>query len=196
MSLRIDRVYTRAGDDGRTFLATNERVSKSHSQICVLGAIDELNAALGMVFAVADAAELITVVDTIQQELFDIGAEIARAGDESVANAPVDALISEESIKRLEVWCDDFGAGLPELSSFVLSGSCELSSRLHIARVSARKAERDLVALVHVSNVPIRKHLIAYLNRVSDLLFILSRWTVVKSGNLERLWVLRSGRSR
>ncbi|HXF96980.1 MAG TPA: cob(I)yrinic acid a,c-diamide adenosyltransferase [Gaiellaceae bacterium] len=179
--VRLTRIYTRAGDAGETSLGDGSRVSKLDARIAAFGAVDELNAALGAALAAGPPEEVRAVLERVQNELFDLGADLSvpleREGRLRVAQGQVDALERD---------CDRFNAGLPELRSFVLPGGGEAAARLHVARTVCRRAEREALAAARKHGVnPVA---LAYLNRLSDLLFILARAVNAAEGREEPLW--------
>lgn len=185
--VRLTRIYTRGGDQGETSLGDGSRVSKLDCRIGAFGTVDELNSALGVVLAgdVPDAMR--EPLARIQNELFDVGADL------SVPWGVTDRLRVEQAmIDRLEQLCDDFNAELPELRSFVLPGGAETSARLHVARTICRRAERDV--LLGAQEVDLNPLVLSYLNRLSDLLFILARAANAAAGRDEPLW--KPGSSR
>jgi cob(I)alamin adenosyltransferase len=185
--VRLTRIYTRGGDAGETSLGDGSRVSKLDERIAAYGTVDELNAAIGVVLAGECAAALRPVLSRVQNELFDLGADL------SVPLEREDRLrVTQELVDALETDCDRFNADLPELRSFVLPGGTEVAARLHVARTVCRRAEREtlVAAGAHVVN-PLA---LVYLNRLSDLLFILSRAANAADGREEPLW--RPGSSR
>ncbi len=178
--VRLTRIYTRAGDEGQTSLGDGSRVSKLDPRIAAYGAVDELNSQLGVVLAGHVADGLRSPLERIQNELFDVGADLAVPYD-----VPDRLRIDHAAIDRLEEVCDRLNATLPELKSFVLPGGTETAARLHVARTVCRRAEREaLRAAEHVAVNPLA---IAYLNRLSDLLFILAR--SANAGHAEPLWL-------
>jgi cob(I)alamin adenosyltransferase len=185
--VRLTRIYTRAGDQGETSLGDGSRVSKLDCRIGAFGTVDELNSALGLVLAgdVPDAMR--EPLERIQNELFDVGADL------SVPWGVTDRLrVEQQMIDGLEQLCDEFNADLPELRSFVLPGGTEASARLHVARTICRRAERDV--LLGAQEVDLNPLVLGYLNRLSDLLFILARAANAAAGRDEPLW--RPGSSR
>ena len=177
--VRLTRIYTRAGDAGETSLGDGSRVSKLDGRIAAFGTVDELNSLLGVVLAGEVFREIREVLERVQNELFDVGADI------SVPFGIADRLrVTQAQIDALERDCDRFNADLPELRSFVLPGGSELAARLHVARATCRRAERDV--LDAAERVEINPVAIVYLNRLSDLLFILAR-SANASGD-EPLW--------
>jgi cob(I)alamin adenosyltransferase len=185
--VRLTRIYTRGGDGGETSLGDGTRVSKLDCRIAAFGTVDELNSALGVVLAGEVADEMRPTLERIQNELFDVGADL------SVPWGVADRLRVEQGpVDRLEAECDAFNAELPELRSFVLPGGTETAARLHVARTVCRRAEREVLrALEEVELNPL---VLRYLNRLSDLLFILARAANAAAGVDEPLW--RPGSSR
>ena len=183
--VRLTRIYTRGGDQGETSLGDGSRVSKLDCRIGAFGTVDELNSAIGVVLA-GDVPEVMREPLTrIQNELFDVGADL------SVPWGVTDRLrVEQPMIDALEQLCDDFNADLPELRSFVLPGGTEAAARLHVARTICRRAERDV--LLGAQEVDLNPLVLRYLNRLSDLLFILAR--AANAGGDEPLW--KPGSSR
>jgi len=185
--VRLTRIYTRGGDAGETSLGDGSRVSKLDCRIGAFGTVDELNSALGVVLAGELPEGLRDPLLAIQNELFDVGADL------SVPWGVTDRLRVEQGmVDRLEQLCDAFNDELPELRSFVLPGGTETSARLHIARTICRRAERDV--LVGAKEVDLNPLVLVYLNRLSDLLFILARTANALAGVDEPLW--KPGSSR
>lgn len=183
--VRLTRIYTRAGDAGETSLGDGSRVPKLDCRIAAFGTVDELNSLIGLVLAGEVAAELRPVLERVQNELFDVGADI------SVPFGIADRLrVARTQIEALEADCDRFNAELPELKSFVLPGGSEASARLHVARAVCRRAERAV--LEAAEQVELNPLVIVYLNRLSDLLFILAR--SANAGQDEPLWQPGSSR--
>ena len=179
--VRLTKIYTRGGDAGETSLGDGSRVSKLDERIAAYGAVDELNAAIGVVLAGDCPERLRAPLARIQNELFDLGADL------SVPWEREDRLrVTQEQVDALEADCDVFNADLSELRSFVLPGGSEAAARLHVARTTCRRAERDALAAsaAHTVN-PLA---LVYLNRLSDLLFILARAANVAVGREEPLW--------
>ena len=179
--VRLTRIYTRGGDQGETSLGDGSRVSKLDCRIGAFGTVDELNSALGLVLA-GDLPETMQgPLVRVQNELFDLGADL------SVPWGVSDRLrVDEAMIERLEADCDAFNADLPELRSFVLPGGTEAAARLHVARTICRRAERDV--LLGSQEVELNPLVLRYLNRLSDLLFILARAANAADGADEPLW--------
>jgi cob(I)alamin adenosyltransferase len=179
--VRLTRIYTRGGDEGETSLGDGSRTSKLDCRIGAFGTVDELNAAIGVVLAGDCPQELAEVLARVQNELFDVGADL------SVPWGVTDRLRVEQAlVDRLEAECDRFNAELPELRSFVLPGGTETAARLHVARTTCRRAERD--ALEASQQLEINPLVLVYLNRLSDLLFILARSANALAGRDEPLW--------
>jgi cob(I)alamin adenosyltransferase len=177
--VRLTRIYTGGGDRGETSLGDGSRVPKLDCRIAAFGAVDELNSHVGLALAVELPAELRETLRRVQNELFDLGADL------SVPFGVADRLrISEDHIERLEQDCDRFNADLSELKSFVLPGGSEAAARLHVARAVCRRAERE--ALAAAEDLDISRLALVYLNRLSDLLFILAR--TANAGGDEPLW--------
>ncbi len=191
MAIRITRVYTRRGDAGDTDLVGGARVPKDHARIDAYGTVDELNAAVGVVraFNTADSghdrarAELDAILRKLQSELFDLGAELATPPASFVQGM---FRVGDAEVAALEAVMDRCQRELAPLRSFVLPGGGRTSALLHVARTVCRRAERDVLRLMRMEEVgagPLR-----YLNRLSDLLFVLSRWIGKHQGEQEWLW--------
>lgn len=178
--VRLTRIYTRAGDEGQTSLGDGSRVSKLDTRIAAYGAVDELNSQLGLALAGPMPEPIHTVLLRLQNELFDLGADL------SVPFAEDDGRlrIGRPQVDELERLCDEFNADLPELRSFVLPAGSEAAARLHVARAVCRRAERD--ALAASQQVDLNPQAVVYLNRLADLLFILAR--AANRGREEPLW--------
>lgn len=174
MGVHLTRIYTRTGDDGTSGLSDFSRVEKSDPRLIAYADCDEANAAIGVAVALgAPDASLRAVLARIQNDLFDAGADLATPIVPEPEYPPL--RITESYIERLERWCDEYNEGLQALNSFILPGGTSLSALLHVARTVTRRAERSAWVAVKahpedVSPLPAR-----YLNRLSDLLFILSR---------------------
>ena len=185
--VRLTRIYTRGGDKGETSLGDGSRVSKLDCRIGAFGTVDELNAAIGVVLAAEPPAELRPPLGRVQNELFDVGADL------SVPWGVTDRLrVTQELVDALEQDCDAFNAALPDLRSFVLPGGTEAAARLHVARTTCRRAERDVILAGR--EVELNPLVLAYLNRLSDLLFILARAANARVGQAEPLWLPGSSR--
>jgi cob(I)alamin adenosyltransferase len=180
--VRLTRIYTRAGDKGETSLGDGSRVPKLDCRIGAFGTVDELNSALGVALAEAGLPErLREPLARIQNDLFDVGADL------SVPFGIGDRLrVEQRQIEWLEQLCDELNADLPELKSFVLPGGTPAAARLHVARTTCRRAERD--ALTANDEHGINELVLQYLNRLSDFLFIAARWANAEAGRSEPLW--------
>jgi cob(I)alamin adenosyltransferase len=177
--VRLTRIYTGGGDRGETSLGDGTRVPKLDCRIAAFGAVDELNSHIGLALAADLPAAMREVLTRVQNELFDLGADL------SVPFGVSDRLrISDAQISALEHDCDRFNVELPELTSFVLPGGSEVAARLHVARAVCRRAERE--ALEAAEQMEINQLALVYLNRLSDLLFILAR--TANAGGPEPLW--------
>ena len=180
--VRLTRIYTRAGDAGETSLCDGSRVPKLDCRIGAFGTVDELNAALGVVLVEGSLPERLRApLEGIQNDLFDVGADLC------VPYGVTDRLrIEPAHVKRLERLCDELNAELPPLKSFVLPGGTEAAARLHVARTTCRRAERE--ALAAAEEHKINPLVLAYLNRLSDFLFIAARSANTDAGRDEPLW--------
>jgi cob(I)alamin adenosyltransferase len=181
--VRLTRIYTRGGDKGETSLGDGSRAPKLDLRIVAYGIVDELNSHLGVALAAADLPPALRpVVELVQNELFDLGADL------SVPYAGADdrLRVTQPMIDRLEALCDEHNESLPELKSFVLPGGTDAASRLHVARAVSRRAE--LAALTAAQEHDLNPLVLVYLNRVSDLLFILCRAANARAGRDEPLW--------
>lgn len=191
MSIRINRVYTRTGDSGETSLIGGVRVSKGHPRVCCYGDVDELNSVLACVKEEVSGptVELKNLIEFIQQELFDLGAELATPHGYEYPGMRCFGDVEVENLERL---CDFYRCDLDELNSFILPGGSRSSSFLHMARTVARRAERTLV--IYLDELRAQgdsihhEGAVRYLNRLSDLLFVLSRWVLLKEGKDSPVW--------
>jgi cob(I)alamin adenosyltransferase len=184
--LAINRVYTRRGDRGETSLAGGQRVPKDSLRIEAYGTVDELNSFVGAARVTASelaATELAAILLRVQHELFNLGSILATLPEDA---HPQQARVTDAEVARLESEMDRMNEGLPPLGSFVLPGADRLSTALHICRTVCRRAERATVALGRVESVP--PEAVRYLNRLSDALFVWSRWASHVAGAPETLW--------
>ncbi|HTE52519.1 MAG TPA: cob(I)yrinic acid a,c-diamide adenosyltransferase [Kofleriaceae bacterium] len=185
--VRINRVYTKGGDRGQTSLVGGERVSKASPRVECYGAVDELNAVLGLVRTAlvgsAAAGTLLPIVGRVQNELFNLGAELATPDPARRATSP---RIEARHVTALEEEIDQLNEDLPELRSFVLPGGGWTSSYLHLARTVCRRAERLVVAVGEAEDLG--EQALIYLNRLSDALFVFGRWAALVEGETEPLW--------
>lgn len=183
----LTRIYTRTGDDGSTALIGNERRSKADNRIEAIGAVDELNAVIGEArLRCPDLGRIHQFLARIQNDLFDLGADLATVARDDQTND--DALrISDPQVNDLETEIDRLNADLEPLQSFVLPGGTAAATGLHLARTTARRAERTVVTLAD-SGEPISAPSLRYLNRLSDLLFVMARWANDR-GAADILWI-------
>jgi cob(I)alamin adenosyltransferase len=179
--VRLTKIYTRGGDAGETSLGDGSRVSKLDARIAAFGTVDELNAVVGLVLAGSCPDEIRSVLLRVQNELFDLGADLSVPMEHEAR-----LRVTEEQVDRIEKDCDRFNAELPELKSFVLPGGSEAAAWLHLARTVCRRAEREALVAAGVDTVNPRA--LVYLNRLSDLLFILARAANDADGHEEPLW--------
>ncbi|HQW80884.1 MAG: cob(I)yrinic acid a,c-diamide adenosyltransferase [Rhodanobacteraceae bacterium] len=177
MGNRLSKIYTRTGDDGSTGLGDGTRVSKDSARVTAYGTVDELNSAIGVVLACGLPPVIEDMLTEIQHELFDLGGELCIPGSE---------LVHEADITRLEARLDQLNVDLPALKEFILPGGGMAAAQCHLARTIARRAERETVTLSHHDAV--RPEAIRYLNRVSDLLFVIARVLARSAGHGEVLW--------
>lgn len=185
--LELDRIYTRGGDTGKTSLVGGQRVAKNSLRIDCYGTVDELNAFVGMARLSASEGtatqELADILFRVQHELFNLGSILATKPEDVHPKQP---RVTEAEITQLEREIDRFNAAMPSLTSFVLPGGTRLNTELHACRTICRRAERIAVGLGHEEEVP--GEAIKYLNRLSDALFVWSRWACRAMGVEETLW--------
>lgn len=177
MAQRLTRIYTRTGDDGSTGLGDGTRVPKDCPRVEAIGAVDELNSALGLVLAYPLPEPVRGAIAPVQHDLFDLGAELA---------VPGRTVIGVEQVRRLEATLDALNADLPTLREFVLPGGGLPAAACHLARAVCRRAERRVLTLAR--DEPVNPGARQYLNRLSDLLFVLARVAARAEGGSEVLW--------
>ena len=182
--VKLNKIYTRTGDDGSSGLVDGSRVSKSGPRMTAIGEVDEANAALGMAIAALVPGDLTEHLLGIQNDLFDLGADLATPGE-------IGLRIVASQVARLEGAIDAMNAELEPLQSFILPGGSTAVAALHLARTVVRRAERAAVTLHE--REPLNPQLLAYLNRLSDLLFVTARYVAAKEGG-DVLW--RPGATR
>jgi cob(I)alamin adenosyltransferase len=182
----MTRIYTRTGDGGETGLFGGGRVSKDDLRVRAYGAIDELNAVIGLARATGHTREIDAVLERLQHQLFDLGAELATPDPASQAAAHA-GHVSAIWVDALEQDIDRFEARLPALRQFVLPGGVPAAATLHHARTVARRAEREIVALA--AREPLNPELLKYVNRLSDLLFVLARAANHAAGQPDVAWI-------
>lgn len=178
------KIYTKTGDEGETGLWGGERVLKDHVRIEACGAIDELNAVLGLARAEALPQEVLGVLERVQRELFVLGAEVAAPR----GSLRVTLRIAAQQVAQLEQDIDGFESRLPPLHNFILPGGVRSAATLHAARTVCRRAERRLVHLVATPEQAVSETAICYLNRLGDLLFVLARAANAAAGLKDVVW--------
>lgn len=177
MGNRLSSIYTKTGDDGKTGLGNGERVDKSSIRIETMGSVDELNSLLGVLDAIGVSSDISGYLLNIQHRLFDIGGELAIPGN---------AVIDPAYIERLEELIDAYNEDLPALKEFILPGGSIAASICHLARSVCRRVERHLVAMSRTEYI--NPESLRYINRLSDLLFVLARTLNQGKGNKEVFW--------
>ena len=177
MGNRLSKLYTRTGDDSTSGLSGGERIPKNHQRMNAMGSVDELNSVIGLMICKLDDPQLVEFYIGIQHDLFNIGGEISMPGH---------SFIVAEKISELENKIDHFNESLSPLKDFILPGGSEAAAICHIARATARRAERDLVSLHQMD--PVSDTTRHYLNRLSDLLFVTARIINKQSGEGDVLW--------
>src|SRR5580765_8759291 len=177
------KIYTRTGDTGQTSLFGGTRVGKDDPRVHAYGDVDELNAHLGVARACADDPELDADLIRLQRDLFALGAQLADPSA-TVASRVTKALIQQSDVARLEQMIDKFEAELIPLRNFILAGGTSWGATLHVARAVCRRAERSMVAL----DPAVDPVLLKYINRLSDLLFVLARTVNQRAGVAEAIW--------
>lgn len=193
--VNLTRIYTRTGDAGTTRLSDNSEAAKTDLRVEAYGTVDEANAAIGVAVALGGLPERVSaMLDLIRNELFDVGADLSTPLHTDPEWPPL--RIEQSSVDRLEAWCDELGADLPNLRSFILPGGTPSGAQLHVARTVCRRAERIAWRCVEVHGTDasdqrgeggVNLLAVTYLNRLSDLLFIMSRATNGAEGDV--LWV-------
>jgi len=185
--VRINKVYTKTGDSGTTFLAGGQKVSKTSPRIVAYGSVDELNASLGIIVeflkSIPGLAKLKERIIRIQNELFDLGSQLAVLREDRRPDTP---LIHEKNIYALEGEIDEMNKNLPHLSSFILPGGGQISAFLHLARTICRRVEREVIQLSNTESIDGPE--LPYLNRLSDWLFVAARYSTKICGKDETLW--------
>ncbi|HEY2395660.1 MAG TPA: cob(I)yrinic acid a,c-diamide adenosyltransferase [Rudaea sp.] len=177
MGNRLSKIYTKTGDDGTTGLGDGTRVAKDSLRVAAYGTVDELNSTIGVVLAQQVPGAVRETLVQVQHDLFDLGGELCIPGM---------AMIHDADVERLEKTLDMFNEDLPPLEDFILPGGGVAASCAHVARTVCRRAEREVITLARSENV--RPEAIRYLNRLSDLLFVVARVLARVSGHGEVLW--------
>ncbi len=183
--VRLNRIYTRTGDDGTTGLVDGSRLPKDDARMVAIGEVDELNSALGFAVVALSGQREALLVQTIQNDLFDLGADLATPGEDFTPSEMVLRIVPAQ-VDRLEGLIDDLNEPIAPLKSFILPGGTEAAARVHLARAIARRAERAVITAGRA--VPINPAALTYLNRLSDLLFVLAR-ALNGNGAKDILWV-------
>lgn len=186
----LHRIYTRTGDSGETYLGDQSRVPKTHPRIIAYGGVDELNSVIGVALTAKLPEAIRTWLQQIQNDLFDVGADLCVPESEPPGDHPP-LRITAGQVSNLEHWIDEINEGLQPLQSFVLPGGTPASAHLHHARTVCRRVEIGVIQLSSIE--PVNRQLIAYLNRLSDLLFVMAR-ACNGNGQNDILWV--PGKSR
>lgn len=180
----LTTIYTRKGDEGETSLGGGQRVPKDSARVAAYGTVDELNSAIGVALTHGLSPRLLETLPVIQNELFHLGSDLAfREEDKHKYSLPQ---IEERHVQQLEKWIDEFNEVVGPLQNFILPGGSSGAAQLHLARTICRRAERDVLALSRAE--PIGPWVMAYLNRLSDLLFVMARYENKQRGIAEPLW--------
>jgi cob(I)alamin adenosyltransferase len=182
--VKLNRIYTRTGDDGTTGLVDGSRVAKHDARMEAIGAVDEANSAIGLAICVVTGGDRDALL-RVQNDLFDLGADLATPGEDFTPSPMVLRMVAGQT-DWLERAMDALNEGLAPLTSFILPGGTEGAARVHIARAAARRAERAMVALS--AQAPVNPQALAYINRLSDYLFVLARAINAHHGG-DVLWV-------
>jgi cob(I)alamin adenosyltransferase len=178
----LSRIYTKTGDAGDTGLGDGSRVPKDHSRVMAYGAVDELNALLGVFLAQVPEHEIVELIRSVQNDLFDVGADLCLP----IQDADKTLRVRAEQAERLEKAIDHFNERLQPLKSFILPGGKPAAAWCHLARTVCRRAERDVVTLARTEKI--NPQVVIYLNRLSDLLFVLAR-VCNHDGTADVLWI-------
>ena len=186
--VKLNKIYTKTGDDGTTGLVDGSRIAKNDPRMAAIGDVDELNSALGVAICAIADGELIAKLRVIQNDLFDLGADLATPAEEGDSFQPSDMVlrVTPAQIERLESDIDEANEKLDPLTSFILPGGKEDAAAIHLARAICRRAER--VAVTASQSVAINPQALAYINRLSDYLFVLGR-LLNDGGQADILWV-------
>lgn len=183
MANRLSKIVTRTGDDGSTGLASGDRIAKNQPRVAAMGDVDELNSAIGLLLTESLPPAVGEALSGVQHDLFDLGGELSLPGH---------TLVSDSHLARIDHLIDQFNAGLPPLREFILPGGTRAAALAHVARTVCRRAERTLVSLKSTGDVPPLPA--QYLNRLSDLLFVLARVINRTGGSGDVHW--QQGRNR
>ncbi len=183
--VKLNKIYTRTGDAGTTGLVDGARVAKHDPRMAAIGAVDETNCAIGLAAVVLNGTSHAAAISRIQNDMFDLGADLATPGEDFAPSAMVLRIVPSQ-VDWLEAAIDAVNADLAPLTSFILPGGSEAAARAHVARASTRQAERAIVALA--ASHPVNPSALAYINRLSDYLFVLAR-ALNANGADDVLWV-------
>lgn len=186
------KIYTRTGDDGTTGLVDGSRLPKHAGRMEAIGAVDEANSAIGLATVALAERQYAAPLTRIQNDLFDLGADIATPGADFTPSEMVLRMVASQA-SWLEVQIDALNQGVPPLTSFILPGGGEAAARVHVARASVRRAERAMTALA--AEAPVNPAALAYVNRLSDYLFVLAR-ALNDAGEGDVLWVPGASRGQ
>ena len=190
--VKLNKIYTRTGDQGTTGLVDGSRLPKHAARMEAIGAVDEANSAVGLAVVALAGCSHAEALIRIQNDLFDLGADLATPGDDFASSEMVLRIVPSQAL-WLEGEIDALNEGVPPLTSFILPGGSEAAARVHIARASVRKAERAMTALAEAD--PVNPAALAYVNRLSDYLFVLARAVnAIRAGDV--LWVPGASRNK
>lgn len=190
--VKLNKIYTRTGDDGTTGLVDGSRLPKHAGRMEAIGAVDEANSAIGLATVALAERQYAAPLTRIQNDLFDLGADIATPGADFTPSEMVLRMVASQA-SWLEVQIDALNQGVPPLTSFILPGGGEAAARVHVARASVRRAERAMTALA--AEAPVNPAALAYVNRLSDYLFVLAR-ALNDAGEGDVLWVPGASRGQ
>ncbi|MEC8425854.1 MAG: cob(I)yrinic acid a,c-diamide adenosyltransferase [Pseudomonadota bacterium] len=185
----LNKIYTKTGDDGTTALGNGERIAKSSKRVSAYGSVDELNSFIGLARSFIESdklQELDKILATIQNDLFDLGADLCIPDKDKNADS---LKIVKSYVKNLEKEIDKLNSQLEPLRSFILPGGTKVSAYVHIARTIARRCEREMIELRQIEEAEISKEAVQYINRLSDFLFVAARYVNLKSDFDDILWI-------
>ncbi|KXU90616.1 cobalamin adenosyltransferase [Caballeronia megalochromosomata] len=179
MGHRLSKIATRTGDDGTTGLGDGSRVSKDDARIAAIGDVDELNSCIGVLLCEPMPSDVRAALTQIQNDLFDLGGELSIPGH---------SMIQTSHLARLDAWLEEYNATLPPLKEFILPGGSRAAALAHVARTVCRRAERAIVALGRIETAGVNEAPRRYVNRLSDLMFVLARVLNRADGGVDVLW--------
>jgi len=189
--VKLNKIYTRTGDDGTTGLVDGSRLPKHAARMEAIGAVDEANSAIGLAICALEQGAVHAALTRVQNDMFDLGADLATPGEDFTPGEMTLRMVPSQA-EWLEAKIDEANENIAPLTSFVLPGGSEAAARLHVARASVRRAERKVTALA--AGDPVNPAALAYVNRLSDLLFVLAR-AANEGGERDVLWVPGASRS-